>query len=480
MPVPFITFDHVSFRKFGYSVFPDTNWKLCPGENWAVIGPNGSGKTTFLEALEGCLLKVHGQIDYHITDANGHLIADPHKSIASVYFNDRTVNYGDFYYQQRYHATETDGIVKVRDFLHLSSGEHIPELENLDMTRLLDMEIIKLSNGQFKKMLIIKALLKRPKLLLLDNLYTGLDVQARAYVSGMLKQITDMGTQIIMVTDSDHIPGIITHVMKIEQFSITGTFPIKKFIAEKTSAPNILLPTFPPLPETNFKTAVQFDEVTIKYNDRTIIDHVNWKITQGEKWALMGPNGAGKSMLLSLIFADNPQAYANKITLFDRKRGTGESIWDIKEKIGFVSPEMHVYFRQQKTCREISLSGLTENPYGNRKIPESSVRFSEELFSFFSIRHIENEYFQRISTGQQNMVLLIRALVKNPPMLILDEPFQGVDMEKVRLSNLLLNSYSRQRTMIFVSHNPSELPSCIDHCLYIENGKAFEKPGFPC
>ncbi len=476
MSVPLIKFENVTFEKFGHIVFPDTCWEMYEGENWAVIGAVGSGKTTFLEAVEGRLVKRNGHVDYRITDKNGITAPNPQKLIASVYFDDRTINYGNFYYQQRYHAGETEGIATVRDFLGENIDHVLSESEALDIRRLLDTEIIKLSNGQFKKMLILKALLKKPRLLLLDNLYTGLDARATTYVSDMIEQIVDAGAHVIMTIDNREIPRVVNRVMEIDRFSVKSMLPRKDYIVPIVSSDDYpLVPPLPRAPEKTFDIAVQMDQVTIKYGGTNVVDNADWIIRCGEKWALTGANGAGKSMLLSLIFADNPQAYATKITLFDRKRGTGESIWDIKEKIGFVSPEMHVYFRQNKTCREVALSGLYENPYKRTNISDNIVRFSDDLFEYFSIVNLANNSFQRISAGQQNIVLLIRALVKNSPMLVLDEPFQGLDAYTVNAAKRLLNEYCRERTLIFVSHRIDEMPDCIDRCLHMEKGKALKK-----
>lgn len=468
MPKPLIKFEHVTFRKFRHIVFPDSCWEMYPGENWAVTGANGSGKTTFLEAVEGQLMKTEGSVHYRFNGADH----EPYKYIASIYFSDRSVKYGDFYYQQRYHATETDGIITVRNLVNMNDDDCLPELDALGIRQLLDMEIIKLSNGQFKKMLIVKALLKKPRLLLLDNLYTGLDDKARLYISDMLERIVSQGTDIIMAADGSCLPGIINRVMEIDNFTIKRTLSRDEYVLP-VSPPgeDPELPKLPSAPEKQAGKAVHLDKVTIAYSGKTIIDQAEWTIHYGEKWALTGPNGSGKTMLLSLIFADNPQAYANKITLFGHKRGTGESIWDIKDKIGFVSPEMHVYFRQDKTCRDVALSGRYENPYRKPDITNDILTFTDELFAYFSINPLKGEFFRKVSTGQQNIILLIRALVKNPPMLVLDEPFQGMDASAVDIAKRLLDNFCKNRTLIFVSHLPEELPSCIDHYLQIENGK---------
>ena len=168
-------------------------------------------------------------------------------------------------------------------------------------------------------------------------------------------------------------------------------------------------------------------------------------------------------MLLSLIVADNPQAYSNRIVLFDRQRGTGESIWDIKDKTGFVAPEMHLYQRRNSSCRDVVMSVLNENPY-NRIVPtDETLHFIDHLFDYFHLSQLANKTFAQVSTGQQSAIILIKALAKNAPMLVLDEPFQGMDANSIAAAKRLIEHYCRHRTLIFVSHVPEEIPNGMSH-----------------
>src|SRR5688572_13384763 len=118
-------------------------------------------------------------------------------------------------------------------------------------------------------------------------------------------------------------------------------------------------------------------KVSVQYGDKIILDEVNWKVMKGERWLLSGPNGAGKSTLLSLITADNPKAYANSIFLFGKKRGSGESIWDIKKKIGFISPELHLFFDQGTSCFDVIASGLFDTIGLFRQLSAAQQRSEE-------------------------------------------------------------------------------------------------------
>jgi molybdate transport system ATP-binding protein len=172
---------------------------------------------------------------------------------------------------------------------------------------------------------------------------------------------------------------------------------------------------------------------------------------------LLGGNGSGKSTLLSLLYGDHPQAYANDITLFDRKRGTGESIWDIKKRIGYVSPELHLYFTKHIS----NFAFVTESL--SRQIGRGlhNKRLAKQLFQYYDLTPILHQDFQNISFGEQRLVLLIRALVQPSDLLILDEPFQGLDSYKIGLSKALLNEVGQDKTLIFVTHYKAEIPNIV-------------------
>ena len=225
-------------------------------------------------------------------------------------------------------------------------------------------------------------------------------------------------------------------------------------------------------PAADFGLAVKMEDVSIRYGEKIILNKINWIVKKGECWNVSGPNGAGKSTLLSLITADNPQAYANKIILFDKERGTGESIWDIKKKIGFVSPELHVYFDQQASCSDVIASGLFDTIGLFRRLnneQEEQVLLWMKLMNLLPFR---DKRIYQLSASQQRMALLARALIKNPPLLILDEPTQGLDETQTAFFKKLVTELCRHfgTTLIYVSHYSSDLPACINHFLRLENG----------
>ena len=210
--------------------------------------------------------------------------------------------------------------------------------------------------------------------------------------------------------------------------------------------------------------------MTIRYGERTILKDLDWVVRKGEHWSLTGPNGSGKSTLLGLVCADNPQSYACDISLFGRKRGSGESIWDIKKHIGYVSPELHRSFKRDITAERIVANGLRDFHGLFTKANEEEIRTARKCLERFGAGQLAGTSFLNMSSGEQRIVLLARAFVKNADLLILDEPFHGLDDGNVRMVRGIIEEYCQNpdNTLLMVTHRMEELPSCIDHNLTLK------------
>ena len=183
---------------------------------------------------------------------------------------------------------------------------------------------------------------------------------------------------------------------------------------------------------------------------------------QGEKWALFGANGSGKSTLLSLLFGDHPQAYSNEIYLFDQKRGVGQNIWDIKKRTGYTSSELHYFFSTKLTAEHAIITGLFDHVYLKRPATAKEQEVVNLLMEYFDVLSLKDRFFQQLSTGEQRILLLIRALVKNPPLILLDEPFQGFDFATIQKAKVLLNTIlSEKHTLVFITHYEREIPEIV-------------------
>jgi molybdate transport system ATP-binding protein len=219
---------------------------------------------------------------------------------------------------------------------------------------------------------------------------------------------------------------------------------------------------------------VELRDVRVAYGEREVLRGVSWTVRAGERWAVLGPNGSGKTTLLSLLCGDHPQAYSNDVRLFARQRGSGESIWDVKRQVGLVSPELHLYFSEPLTAAQTAATGFFDVLVRRPTTPEQDAVVAD-LFERFGIGPLAPRPFARLSTGEQRLVLLVRALVKRPPLLILDEPFQGLDARTMaRLRDWLDRELGPDQTLLFVSHHAEEVPRTVTHRLRLDEGRVVE------
>lgn len=457
-------------------ILKNINLTIQPGEQWAIVGKSGSGKTTLAQALTGRAFH-SGTVSFHLpnhTHANRILLIEQQH-----HFKNRS-NTSDFYYQQRYNSSDSEDTMTVQEELQpfIDSQPAVNWIEQLHLTHVLPEPLIQLSNGENKRLQLAKALFLDPALLIMDNPFIGLDVEGRQSLHRILDTIVASGISIILITPPQELPDCITHVAVLENGQLVS--------AGKKSAIQLQQAAVaPPLPaeiiqklkaagESNhFTTAVKMVNVTIKYGERTILQNINWEVKKGECWSISGPNGAGKSTLLSLVTADNPQAYANELYLFDQRRGSGESIWDIKRRIGFVSPELHLYFDRGTSCFDVIASGLFDTIGLFRQISTAQQEQVQNWIQLLQLQSLQRRPLFQLSLGQQRMVLLARALVKNPPLLILDEPTQGLDEEQISYFKTLVNQLCEtfNTTLLYVTHYTKDMPSCITNAVLLENGK---------
>ncbi|MBC7920548.1 MAG: ATP-binding cassette domain-containing protein [Ferruginibacter sp.] len=507
--VPFLALHNVTVRRFGTVVLSDFTWRIGKQEHWAVVGSNGSGKTSLLEVIAGRLAVAEGEIRYHFWEERETSVATSARSCrdcVALISNDAAyvdrLRSGDRYYQQRFNAADAEQSPLTREFLldafPVPAGGHPPDpreqhrqiqeiAARLGIESLLERRLLKLSNGETKRVLIARALLKNPLLLLLDNPFVGLDSGARENLRDLITQLIRLGTKVLLVTSAEEIPEGITHVLHLDQGRITGLYGRESFrhqSVENSSAGHRpvypsrpFLPSLEPTPEEpTFRIAVGMRAVNVAYGGKKALADVHWTVRKGEKWALLGPNGSGKSTLLSLITGDNPQAYANDLTLFDRPRGSGESIWDIKRQIGFVSPELHAHYAAAVPCWQVVASGYADSVGLRFSGTEPQRERIGACLGLLGIGHLGEQPFARISAGEQRLVLLARALVKDPPLLILDEPCQGLDRRHTEGFKSLVEHACRSahRTLIYVTHYAGEIPDCVEKILRLDAGRVVE------
>ncbi len=475
-----LTIQNATIKFRDQVLFTGLNLFIRENEHWAVVGKSGSGKSALLQTLAGRYFISKGRIEYTFF---------PHRRLIAYVdarHNFKNVsNTSEFFYQQRFNAGYVEQAPTVDDYLNRQVVQQRPGTkwtldevyETFHLRPLGDKRLIMLSNGETKRLRIGAALLKDPLLLLLDNPLAGLDTDIRAEFDEIFNRIAASGVCLVLSTNPAEIPAVITHVAalngrrqmrvyKKRDFSVAPC-EIGTEVKLDTGALHQLLNRGE---RARCDVLVAMKNVRVAYGPTVIFDNVNWQVRPKECWALSGPNGSGKSTLLSLINGDHPQAYANDIVLFDRKRGSGESIWDIKRKIGFMSPELHQYFAYDFTCLQVVESGFYDSIGLFSKSRPENREIAEQWMAIMGLSSTKTVPMRDVSTSRQRQCLLARALVKNPYLLMLDEPCLGFDNDQQQHFRSLIDRIAETGDLgiIYVTHQQETLPACINHTLRLD------------
>jgi len=465
-----LALNDVSLKMGGRSILKNIHLIIHAGEHWAIVGESGSGKSMLADALQGKVF-FHGNIS--LKEGTRLSVIPQFQQLKNL------SNTTDFYYQQRYNSYDSANTVTVKEWLGEETfGQNHPGheyIQLLGLVPLADEPLIQLSNGEQKRLQLARTLMEQPDILVLDQPYIGLDVDARNLLNEILNHLTSRGITLVLLSSGTALPAFIDHVALLENGELTISKDVNYATTQyhdsnsnlEESLGKAVTPFQRKIEEAHFEWLVRMKNVNLEYEGHAILRNVNWQVRKGERWRIAGKNGSGKTSLLSLLTGDNPQAYANEIFLFDRKRGSGETIWEIKSRIGFVSPELHQHFDKFQTVHDTIASGLFDTIGLFRPISseqEESTRIWERLFG---LEPYSNHVLKQLPASLQRMALIARALVKYPPVLILDEPMQGLDPHQVGRVKKLINHLCRETdiTVLYVSHYTEDIPEVIDQVL---------------
>lgn len=442
--------------------------QLPPHALVTLIGQNGSGKSAIARALAGELKLISGTAPQQV---HAELVSfEKQQALFAADFAMRNTDTAN--------AKEELGITG-EDLLQGLDPKSVHEaVIALHAAPLLKRPIRTLSGGEGRRMLLVKALGAKPDLLVLDTPFDALDVATRQDLLEIINYVHRCYEVpiVLIVNRPDEIPPELSALGIIADLSIVKL--AAREIIEKDEEARALLfcGTLTPqtLPHAPAKlallpvadTLVSLKHVNVSY-DRPVLCDLTFTLKRGEHWQITGPNGAGKSTLLSLITGDNPLVYVNDVTICGIKRGSGESIWDIKKFFGYVSGALHLDYRVSAPVINVVLSGFYDSIGLYQHPGDEELKLARQWLALINLQHKEHASFKTLSFGQQRLLLIVRALVKNPPLLILDEPLQGLDaFGRALVRGFLTYFMEHGRTsMLFVSHHQEDAPAGITHRL---------------
>lgn len=449
------------------------NWQIDDTQHWVITGANGSGKSALAAVLAGAGQQLSGSVS-GVPARVGLVSFEAQAELIEAELKKDDADIMD---------VVSEG-TPVREIL--LNGETDPVLVHelvgkFGLEGLLDRAFRKLSTGESRKMMLIRALASKPDLLVLDEPFDGLDVDTLAMLQDYLASLVDTVPMVMVLNRFDEFPDFITHIAYVDKGRLehqvaradeTAYGELYKLLHLKTTDlqvpgadPETAIPALDPS-----QPLVKLNGINIKYDDKAIIKDLHWTIERNQHWQLSGPNGSGKTGLLSLITGDHPQCYVNDIFVFGFKRGSGESIWQIKQFIGYVSTALQWEYRVGTGLRNVIISGFYDSIGLYSKCTDRQRQIADQWLALLGMSDRADQPFNKLSYGDQRLLLIARAMVKHPPLLILDEPCLGLDDMNRQLVLALIEKIcaSSETSVLYVNHHPEDQISGIDNYLELD------------
>ncbi len=488
---PIIELNNIDVSLSGKMVLSDITWRICSGEHWAFIGCNGAGKSTLLKLIYGdlwpdqcctgtrtyCFKEEKQSTTIGIKDnmalvsaenQNAYIRYDTFQSAESVI---HTGFYGTVWLQSQ----PDDDQLKIADTI----------IRRLKLDYLRKKEFRNISQGEARKVLIARALVANPKLLLLDEFYNGLDKRAHKDLRNFIVEITEFGVQLILTTHRlTEIAEQISYALVLEDGKIVEMGKKEDVYKSKKLESIIDLPhTVEDLNIKNIDVAlddiqsyeergdflIKIENADVYIKEKKILSGINWHINNGENWIVLGDNGAGKSTLLKLICGDVVPAYGGAINRFGNIERS--NIWEIKKKIGYVSADLQANYTMNLSGEEVVQSGFFSSIGLWEIVTDAQKRIAMEWLTFFDIEELSKKEIHTMSYGQFRKILIVRAMVNNPSILVLDEPCDGLDTYSRAAFLATLSKVSKTQTsIVLATHHIEEMLPQIHNILTLKDG----------
>jgi molybdate transport system ATP-binding protein len=484
MNPPLIRLEGLDVVLEGHKVLRDIHWQLHSGEHWAVLGGNGSGKSTLLKLLRGELPPAPGSSGRRVYAFDGD------EQFTAVGIKEKIAlvspELQNRYLQQDWRLTGRevihsgflggDYVYQRPTDLQLRLARDIVKL--LCIVHLLSRNVQELSTGELRKLLIGRALAGAPRILICDEVCDGLDAPSRMSLLQSLDRAARRGTQLVYTTHrADELLPIIRHRLVLERGRIVepdghARTPIsangkaRGLPAAKTRRKAAARATS----TSNSPTLIHIERATVYLGGRRVLDDISLEIKGGQHWAILGGNGSGKTTLLKLIIGDLHPALGGRIQRFAFTRRN--TLWQLRKKIGYVSPELQALYREPLTGAEVIASGLFSSIGLMRPISRRNRAQVTRCIDALGLGKLAEKTVLRMSYGEARRILLARALVHQPRLLVCDEPFDGLDAgARARMSRSLELAARTGTTLVVVTHHPEDLPANTTHIAELRSGK---------
>ncbi len=456
----------------------DIHWRLTLGQQWACLGPNGAGKTSLAKIISRQATHFSGELWRSSELEKAGVAYVCFEQARALCEQDKKRDDSEF------RADASDPGTAVQSLI--LNGRHPNKafkywVERLHMEHFLHRGLRFISTGEMRKALLVKAILSQPSLLILDSPLDGLDLCSQKEMQIIINELLQSRITVLMLCrQMEDVPAGITHVLVLDNGEVLGCDTRERVFANT----GIKARMDPPLPKLRRlpppslrpyalpvgKPLLELNNIGVQYGDLTVLHNVDWTLSVGTHCSISGPNGCGKTTLLSLITGDNHKAYGQDITLFGIRRGSGESVWDIKQKFGQLDTQLQLSFARGMRALEVVVSGFFDTIGLYDEWGDTQRNTAEQWLCALGMADYLHESFDALSFGLQRMVLLARAMVKSPIILILDEPTLGLDGHHRKLMLHAIDHIAKNSDtqIIFVSHSAGETPTCINQHLSFE------------
>lgn len=474
---PLVELDHVSVLRGTAVLLSDITWTLSSGENWAVLGANGAGKTTFLKLVRGDIWPSPG-CGNRFYRMNGVARTGPigFREKTGIVSPELLVNYK----QNAWNIKALDVVLSGffdTVYLHQEPTEGQRKrthevIASLGLEDLVEKDFLSLSLGQAKKILIARAIVHEPSLLILDEVTTGLDSQSKTTMLETIGRLAENGTQVLCAAHApEDLPDGITDVLHLDGGRIVAIRSYEEMPSAKgkTGAH----PMAPSPPESSASSQgtplIAIENANVFRKGKRVLNGIDWVIQPGENWAVLGRNGSGKTTLLRLLCGDLPSAWGGTIRRFGNENA--HTLWEIRQNISLVSADLQAWHDCPQTGLDTVVSGFFGSIGVHDPVRDHQVRAAWQWLAEYDLEELGERDIQTLSYGQLRMLLILRAMVTNPTMLLLDEPLSGLDSDMgARVLNLLDSLAARGIALVYVTHKMEELPRSITRALVLKDG----------